>query len=109
MILLFHQAAGAPGGVRSITRAVLGEGYNVVAADIRGGGGRFGFPPAGPAPADFDYCDAAGGGMWSTWRAQGSLTTALGQQLHGVARAPVAAVARPMSGLCWRSRPRRGS
>jgi hypothetical protein len=31
----------------------------VVAADIRGGGGRFGSPNrAGPAPADFDYCDA---------------------------------------------------
>jgi dienelactone hydrolase len=59
-ILLFHQGGGnARGEYRSITPRLLREGYHVVAADIRGGGDRFGSANrAGPAPADFDYCDA---------------------------------------------------
>jgi dienelactone hydrolase len=59
-ILLFHQGGGsARGEYRAITPRLLGEGYNVVAADVRGGGERFGSPNrAGPAPEGFDYCDA---------------------------------------------------
>jgi dienelactone hydrolase len=59
-ILLFHQGGGsARGEYRSIVPRLLREGYHVVAADIRGGGERFGSPNrAGAAPADFRYCDA---------------------------------------------------
>ena len=60
-ILLFHQGGGsARGEYRSITPRLLREGYNVVAADVRGGGTRFGDPNrAPPVPEGFSYCDAA--------------------------------------------------
>jgi dienelactone hydrolase len=59
-VILLHQGGGsARGEYRSITPRLIGEGYNVIAADVRGGGDRFGSPNrAGPAPEGFDYCDA---------------------------------------------------
>ena len=60
-ILLFHQGGGsAQGEYRNIIPRLLREGYNVIAADIRGGGDRFGAPNrVGTAGGDtFHYCDA---------------------------------------------------
>lgn len=59
-ILLFHQGGGsARGEYRSITPRLLRGGYNVVAADIRGGGDRFGEPSrARPTDSTFTYCAA---------------------------------------------------
>jgi alpha-beta hydrolase superfamily lysophospholipase len=60
-ILLFHQGGGsARGEYRNIVPRLLAEGYNVIAADIRGGGDRFGEPNRIPAPetGTFQYCDA---------------------------------------------------
>lgn len=61
-ILLFPQGGGsARGEYRAITPRLLAEGYNVVAADVRGGGTRFGVPSrASAAPEGFRYCEAAG-------------------------------------------------
>ena len=60
-ILLFHQGGGsARGEYRSIAPRLLVEGYNVVAADVRGGGDRFGSPSrAAPTDSSFTYCAAA--------------------------------------------------
>jgi dienelactone hydrolase len=60
-ILLFHQGGGsARGEYRNITSRLLREGYNVIAADIRGGGDRFGTPNRvrTPPAGSFGYCDA---------------------------------------------------
>lgn len=59
-ILLFHQGGGnARGEYRAIVPRLLGEGYNVLAADIRGGGDRFDERSRAPAVGpEFRYCDA---------------------------------------------------
>ena len=61
-ILLFPQGGGsARGEYRLIVPRLLGEGYNVIAADVRGGGARFGEPSRAPAVGDdFSYCAALG-------------------------------------------------
>lgn len=58
-ILLFHQGAGnARGEYRSIVPRLVGEGYNVIAADVRGGGDRFGaLNRVGIFGAGYPYCD----------------------------------------------------
>ena len=60
VILLFHQGGGsARGEYRSITPRLLREGYHVIAADVRGGGDRFGAPSrAAATDSTFSYCDA---------------------------------------------------
>ncbi len=60
-ILLFHQGGGsARGEYRTITPRLLRDGYNVVAADVRGGGDRFGSPSrAAPTDSTFTYCAVA--------------------------------------------------
>ena len=59
-ILLFHQGGGsARGEYRSIAPRLVDSGYNVIAADIRGGGDKFGLPNRlGPAAPTFHYCEA---------------------------------------------------
>ena len=63
VIALFHQGGGSARGEYGFLVAdLLREGFDVVAADLQGGGDRFGFPnrtlQAHPEPADFTYCDA---------------------------------------------------
>ncbi len=60
-ILLFHQGGGsARGEYRTITPRLLRDGYNIIAADVRGGGDRFGSPSrAAPTDSSFSYCVAA--------------------------------------------------
>jgi len=62
-IALFHQGGGsARGEYGFLIPGLLQAGFNVLAADLHGGGDRFGFPnrtmAARPEPADFSYCDA---------------------------------------------------
>ncbi|NNF26399.1 MAG: hypothetical protein HKN73_04140, partial [Gemmatimonadetes bacterium] len=60
----FHQGGGSARGEYGFLVSRLVEaGYDVVAADLQGGGDRFGFPnrtlAEAPEGADFSYCDAA--------------------------------------------------
>ena len=62
-IALFHQGGGsARGEYGFLVPRLLEAGYDVVAADLQGGGDRFGFPnrtmDENPEGADFSYCDA---------------------------------------------------
>ena len=59
VILLFHQAGSdARGEYGPIIPRLTGEGYHVIAADIRGGGTRFGTNRAGTAGEGYPYCVA---------------------------------------------------
>lgn len=60
VVLLFHQGGGsARGEYRAITPRLVAAGYHVVAADVRGGGDRFGVPSRAPAvDSTFSYCHA---------------------------------------------------
>ncbi len=63
LVALFHQGGGsARGEYGFLIPRLLEMGFDVVAADLPGGGDRFGFPnrtlQAQPEPDDFRYCDA---------------------------------------------------
>ncbi len=63
VVSLFHQGGGsARGEYGFLIPRLLELGLNVVAADLQGGGERFGFPNRTlretPQPSDFHYCDA---------------------------------------------------
>lgn len=63
VVLLFHQGGGsARGEYGFLIPSLLEAGFDVVAADLWGGGDRFGPPnrtmARAPEPADFGYCDA---------------------------------------------------
>lgn len=64
VVALFHQGEGsARGEYGFLVPRLVEAGYDVVAADLQGGGDRFGFPNRTlsevPQGADFTYCDAA--------------------------------------------------
>ena len=63
VIALFHQGgASAHGEYGFLVAELMAAGYDVVTADLHGGGDRFGFPnrtaAATPEPEGFGYCDA---------------------------------------------------
>ena len=63
-VALFHQGGGSARGEYGFLVSRLVEaGFDVVTADLQGGGDRFGFPnrtmSETPEGADFSYCDAA--------------------------------------------------
>ena len=65
VVALFHQGGGsARGEYGFLVPWLLERGYDVVAADLQGGGDRFGWPnrtvAAAPEPEGWSYCQALG-------------------------------------------------
>lgn len=63
VVALFHQGGGsARGEYGFLVAELLGRGFDVLAADLQGGGDRFGPPnrtlAGAPEPAGWSYCDA---------------------------------------------------